>query len=186
MKIYTKTGDKGSTSLYGGKRVSKSDLRINAYGTMDELNSWMGMLRDQEINKDKKDILIAIQNKLFVIGSLLAAEPGNTKLKLPSLAIADIQFLEQQIDTMDAILPPMRYFILPGGHPSVSVCHVTRTVCRRGERLVIELDQQAKVDPLIIQYLNRLSDFLFVLARAMGHALKIEETPWLPAENSQP
>ena len=183
MKIYTKTGDQGSTSLFGGKRVSKADLRIDAYGTVDELNSWMGMVRDQEVNRSRYEILVSIQNNLFVIGSMLAAEPGNTKIKIPVLKEADIEQLESEIDLMDDSLPPMRFFVLPGGHPSVSCCHVTRTVCRRAERLVIALHQLEPVNSLVIKYLNRLSDYLFVLARKMAHNLKIEETPWKGAES---
>jgi len=178
MKIYTKTGDTGSTSLFGGKRVSKADLRIEAYGTIDELNAHVGLLRDQEVNKKREVILIEIQDRLFTIGSILAVEPGNTKVKVPALLADDISVLEKEIDTMDAQLPPMRSFVLPGGHPSVSVCHITRTVCRRAERLVIALDAVEKVDVLVIQYLNRLSDFLFMLSRKMAQETGATETPW--------
>ncbi|HEY9049561.1 MAG TPA: cob(I)yrinic acid a,c-diamide adenosyltransferase, partial [Ohtaekwangia sp.] len=142
MKIYTKTGDQGTTALFGGKRVSKADLRIETYGTVDELNSWIGMVRDQEVNQKRKDILVEIQDRLFTVGSILATEPGNTKVKIPALIPEDILFLEKQIDALDAELPPMRFFVLPGGHPSVSCCHVARTVCRRSERLIIALQQQ--------------------------------------------
>lgn len=180
MKIYTKTGDQGTTALFGGKRVSKSDLRIETYGTVDELNSWIGVLRDQEVNRTRSEELIEIQDRLFTIGSLLAAEPGNAKVKVPALIASDVIFLENKIDAMDAALEPMKVFVLPGGHQSVSFGHVTRTVCRRAERLVIALDQQEKVEPLIIQYLNRLSDYLFVLCRAMAVELKAPETPWKP------
>lgn len=180
MKIYTKTGDKGTTALFGGKRVSKADLRINTYGTVDELNAYIGLVRDQEVNTKRKEILVEIQDRLFTIGSILATEPGNTKVKVPSLSAQDVTFLEKEIDGMEAQLPPMKSFVLPGGHPSVSFCHVARTVCRRAERLVIELDAQEKVDPLIVQYLNRLSDYLFVLSRKMTAELGAEETPWKP------
>jgi cob(I)alamin adenosyltransferase len=180
MKIYTKTGDEGMTSLFGGKRVSKADLRIDAYGTVDELNCCIGLLRDQEINKIREAILIEIQERLFTVGSLLATEPGNTKVKVPVLHEGDISDLEKEIDAMDEQLPPMRFFVLPGGHPSVSVGHIARTVCRRCERLVIALDQQEKVAPLIIQYLNRLSDYLFMLCRKMAQELNVIETPWRP------
>jgi cob(I)alamin adenosyltransferase len=180
MKIYTKTGDEGTTSLFGGKRVSKSDLRIDTYGTVDELNSYVGLLRDQEVNKKRKEILVEIQDRLFTIGSILATEPGNVKVKIPSLQEADITFLEKQIDGMDSQLPPMKSFVLPGGHESVSFGHVARTVCRRAERLVIALDQLEKVDSLVIKYLNRLSDYLFVLCRMMTQELGAEETPWKP------
>lgn len=178
MKIYTKTGDQGTTSLFGGKRVSKAELRIEAYGTVDELNSWMGLLRDQEVNVKRQPVLITIQNRLFTIGSMLAAEPGNTKIKIPVLSDEDVTLLERSIDEMDAQLQPMRHFILPGGHASVSYCHIARTVCRRAERLVIRLRQEEPVEDIVIRYLNRLSDFLFVLARAMGNELQVEETPW--------
>ena len=180
MKIYTKTGDEGTTSLFGGKRVSKSELRIDTYGTVDELNSWMGVLRDQEVNQKRKDVLIEIQDRLFTIGSILATEPENTKVKIPSLSENDVAFLEKGMDEMDALLQPMRFFVLPGGHTSISWGHVARTVCRRAERLVIALHQHEKVEPLVIKYLNRLSDYLFVLCRMMTHELGVEETPWKP------
>ena len=180
MKIYTKTGDKGTTALFGGKRVSKADLRIETYGTIDELNSYIGLVRDQEVNAKRKNVLVEIQDRLFTIGSILATEPGNTKVKVPALVEADITFLEKEIDAMDSQLPPMKSFVLPGGHQSVSFCHVARTVCRRSERLVIALDAQEKVDVLIVQYLNRLSDYLFMLSRKMTAELGAEETPWKP------
>jgi cob(I)alamin adenosyltransferase len=180
MKIYTKTGDKGTTALFGGKRVSKADLRIDTYGTVDELNSWIGLVRDQSVNEVRKDFLVAIQDRLFTIGSILATEPGNTKVKIPALADDDIEIVEKEIDAMDSQLPPMRFFVLPGGHPSVSFCHIARTVCRRCERLTIALHNQEPVDEKVIRYLNRLSDYLFVLARKMGAELNIEDTPWKP------
>ena len=180
MKIYTKTGDHGTTSLFGGKRVSKADLRIDSYGTVDELNSYLGLLRDQEVNQKRKDVLIEIQDRLFTIGSILATEPGNTKVKIPLLIESDITFLEVEMDRMEEMLPPMRFFVLPGGHASVSFGHVARTVCRRAERLAIALDEQEKINPLVIKYLNRLSDYLFMLCRMMTFELKIEETPWKP------
>lgn len=178
MKIYTKTGDQGTTALFGGKRISKADLRIDTYGTVDELNSWIGLIRDQPVNGKRKDFLIAIQDRLFTIGSLLATEPGNKKVKIPLLAEADVTALEKEIDDMDAQLPPMRSFILPGGHQSVSFCHLARTVCRRAERLIIALHNQEPADTLIIQYINRLSDYLFVLCRKMSSELSVEDTPW--------
>lgn len=180
MKIYTKTGDKGTTALFGGKRVSKADLRIDTYGTIDELNSWIGMVRDLEVNQKRKDVLVEIQDRLFTIGSILATEPGNTKVKIPSLAEADILFLEKEIDAMDAALPPMRFFVLPGGHTVISHCHVARTVCRRSERLIIALHAQETVPDEVIKYINRLSDYLFVLSRMVAHELRAEETPWKP------
>jgi cob(I)alamin adenosyltransferase len=180
MKIYTKTGDTGQTSLFGGKRVSKAELRIDSYGTIDELNSYIGLLRDQEINHTRKDLLVEIQDRLFTIGSILATEPGNEKVKVPALRGEDVQLLEREIDALDAALPPMRSFVLPGGHVSVSVCHITRTVCRRAERIVIALNSVEPVEPLVIQYINRLSDYLFVLSRKISKELGAEETPWTP------
>src|SRR6267378_6082133 len=180
MKIYTKTGDQGTTSLFGGKRVSKADLRIDSYGTVDELNAYIGMLRDQEVNHKRKDSLVEIQDRLFTIGSILATEPGNTKVKIPALQEQDIQLLEKEIDRMEAGLPPMRVFVLPGGHTSVSFGHIARTVCRRAERLAVALEEQEKVDTLVVQYLNRLSDYLFVLCRKMANELDAEEIPWKP------
>jgi cob(I)alamin adenosyltransferase len=180
MKIYTKTGDQGITSLFGGKRVSKAELRIETYGTVDELNSFLGLVRDQQVNQKRQEVLVEIQDRLFTIGSILATEPGNEKLKIPSLLEEDIQFLENEMDAMDESLPPMRFFVLPGGHQSVSFCHVARTVCRRVERLTISLSTQEHVDALVIKYLNRLSDYLFVLARKMAAELDVEETPWRP------
>jgi cob(I)alamin adenosyltransferase len=180
MKIYTKTGDQGVTSLFGGQRVSKSHQRIDAYGTVDELNSYVGLLRDQEVNQKRAAVLLEIQDRLFTIGALLATVPGNEKVKVPPMLAEDISFLEQEIDRMEAELPPLKVFVLPGGHSSVSFGHVARTVCRRAERLVITIDLQEKVDPCIIPYLNRLSDFLFVLCRKMAQELGAEETPWKP------
>jgi cob(I)alamin adenosyltransferase len=180
MKIYTKTGDQGTTSLFGGKRVSKADLRIETYGTVDELNSYIGLLRDQEVNKSREKTLLSIQDRLFTIGSILAVEPGNTKVKVPSLSEEDVTFLEKEIDDIDKGLEPMRFFILPGGHPSVSYCHIARTVCRRAERHAIALHQNDPVDPLVIKYLNRLSDYLFTLSRAIAKESGAIETPWKP------
>ena len=180
MKIYTKTGDAGYTSLFGGERVSKSHYRIDAYGTVDELNAYIGLLRDQEVNHPVQTILIQVQNKLFTIGAILATEPGNTKVKVPKLDEQDILDLETEIDKMDRELPPIRNFVLPGGHVSVSFGHLARTVCRRAERLVIALDAQENVDPLVVKYLNRLSDYLFMLCRKMAVDLGIAEIPWKP------
>jgi len=180
VKIYTKTGDQGTTSLIGGKRVSKADLRIDTYGTVDELNSHIGLLRDQQANQGRKHILIEIQDRLFTIGSTLASAPDNAKIKIPSLVDSDIQFLEKEIDAMEAELPPMKFFVLPGGHQSVSICHIGRTVCRRAERLTIALHEHESVELLVIKYLNRLSDYLFVLSRKMAQELGAEETPWKP------
>jgi cob(I)alamin adenosyltransferase len=180
MKIYTKTGDQGTTALFGGKRVSKADLRIDTYGTVDELNSWIGLLRDLDVNTSKKEILVSIQDRLFTVGSILATEPGNTKVRIPSLHEQDVIALEKDIDQMETTLEPMKFFVLPGGHQHVSFGHVARTVCRRAERLVIELNSQEAVEPLVIKYLNRLSDFLFVLCRWMTRRLNAEEIPWHP------
>lgn len=180
MKIYTKTGDKGQTSLVGGTRVSKTELRIEAYGTVDELNSCVGLVRDQAVNNDRKDILKEIQDRLFTIGSILASEPEQTKKRIPDLHESDIELLEKEMDRMDESLEPMRFFILPGGHQSVSFGHLARTVCRRAERVVIRLSQETEVDDLVIRYLNRLSDYLFVLCRMMIKDLNIEEISWKP------
>lgn len=180
MKIYTKTGDQGTTALFGGKRVSKADQRIETYGTVDELNSWIGLVRDQAVNAVRQESLVMIQDRLFTVGSILATEPGNTKVRIPSLSEEDILFLEKEIDAMDSALPPMRSFILPGGHQSVSFGHVARTVCRRAERLTIALQEHETVDPLVIKYLNRLSDYLFMLCRKMAQELQAPETPWKP------
>ena len=180
MKIYTKTGDKGTTALIGGTRVSKADLRIEAYGTVDELNSYIGLVRDQEVNHIRLDILKEIQDRLFTIGALLATDPDRSKMKTPDLHEEDITLLEQEIDKYTAEVPPLRAFVLPGGHQSVSFCHVARCVCRRAERLAISLQQVSEVDNLIIKYLNRLSDYLFALCRKMTQELNAEEITWKP------
>jgi cob(I)alamin adenosyltransferase len=179
MKIYTKTGDQGMTSLFGGNRVSKADLRIDAYGTIDELNAWIGMVRDCPSNVNRSSVLNQFQNDLFIIGAELATVPGNTKVKIPHLAQAHISFIEQQIDALDSALPPMKSFVLPGGHHDISTCHIARTVCRRAERICTALHQVEPVDPLILQYINRLSDYLFVLSRTIANELSITETPWI-------
>ena len=179
VKIYTKTGDKGQTSLLGGTRVPKNHLRIEAYGTVDELNSWIGLVRDQGINEHLHGILLIIQDRLFTIGSLLAADE-NLKMKLPALLPEDAVLLEREIDRMNEELPEMKSFILPGGHQAVSFCHITRCVCRRAERLVIGLSVDGKVDEEIIIYLNRLSDFLFILARKLASDFSAREVPWKP------
>ena len=159
MKIYTKTGDKGQTSLFGGKRVPKHHLRIDAYGTVDELNSYIGLIRDQDIDKQSIDTLIEIQDRLFTIGSILATEPENTKVKVPQLNSDDIVLLENEIDVMNENLPEMRSFVLPGGHTIVSYCHITRCVCRRAERIISHLAELETVDEIVLIYLNRLSDY---------------------------
>lgn len=180
MKIYTKTGDKGQTSLVGGTRVSKAHLKIDAYGTVDELNAYVGLLRDQPINQDRRDLLKEIQDRLFTIGAILASEPAQTKKQLPDLHEADIALLENEMDKMDEHLAPLRAFVLPGGHQSVSFAHVARTVCRRAERLVIALTDIEPVDDLVVKYLNRLSDFLFMMSRKMTQELGSEEVTWKP------
>jgi cob(I)alamin adenosyltransferase len=181
MKIYTKTGDKGQTGLIGGRRVSKADLRIDAYGTVDELNSWIGLVRDQPINSSQKDLLKEIQDRLFTVGAELATDPEKAiKRAMPAIISEDVAVLEQAMDLMDAELPELRAFVLPGGHESVSFCHLARTVCRRAERLVIALNEESPVDDLVLQYLNRLSDYLFVLSRKMAQELGAEEVAWKP------
>lgn len=181
MKIYTKTGDKGQTGLIGGSRVSKADLRIDAYGTVDELNSWIGLVRDQAVNTNRKDFLKEIQDRLFTIGSELATDPDKTvKRAMPAIIPRDVTSLEDAMDAMDAELPELRAFVLPGGHQAVSYCHLARTVCRRAERLIIALNQQSPVDDLVLQYINRLSDYLFVLSRKMAQELGSEEVAWKP------
>lgn len=180
MKIYTKTGDKGTTSLIGGTRLSKAHVRIDAYGTVDELNSYIGLLRDQPVNELRKELLKEIQDRLFTIGSHLASEADQKKKILPDLHEEDLTLLEGEMDRIDALVPPLRAFILPGGHTSVSFGHVARTVCRRAERAVIHLQQTEEVEPIVVRYLNRLSDYLFMLCRAMTHELGIEEVTWQP------
>ena len=180
MKIYTKKGDFGETGLLGGTRVSKSNNRIESYGTIDELNSWIGLLRDQPIDAHSIEILLQIQYQLFSIGSHLAADPTKSGIKLPTILESDILILEKEIDSMNNNLPELRFFILPGGHVTVSNCHIARCVCRRAERVVVKLSAQEKVEAIIIKYLNRLSDYLFVLSRKFAHDLKIIETPWRP------
>ena len=180
MKIYTKTGDKGETSLIGGTRVKKHHVRIESYGTVDELNSYIGLVRDQEVNAGRKDLLKEIQDRLFTIGSSLASDPERSKMKIPDLHAEDITLLEKEMDKMNETLPELRVFILPGGHQSVSFCHLARVVCRRAERLVIALQEESFVADLVVQYLNRLSDYLFVLSRMMAHELNAEEVQWKP------
>ncbi len=180
MKIYTKTGDEGLTSLIGGTRVPKYDLRIESYGTVDELNSYIGLIRDHDIDADQKDTLKEIQDRLFTIGAALASDPEKSKMKIPDLHLSDITFLESQIDEMNLVLPELKHFILPGGSPVVSICHVSRCVCRRAERIIVHLKEESFVDEKVIIYLNRLSDYLFVLARKLCHDSKIPENQWLP------
>lgn len=182
QKIYTKTGDKGKTSLIGGTKVLKSHLRIEAYGTIDELNSFIGLCLDHLKPYNISNSLAEIQDRLFTIGSALACDPDKeTKLKIPDLHEADVELLEKEIDKMNEVLPPMKSFILPGGHVAVSNLHIARCVCRRAERCCVRMQKkEMEVDPLIIKYLNRLSDNLFVLARFAAHQLGAQEIPWKP------
>ena len=182
IKIYTKTGDKGSTTLIGGTKVPKNDIRIETYGTVDELNSWIGLINDQLNDDAFRSELKEIQDRLFTIGSSLATDAEKEpKMKLPDLNDGDIQFLENRIDVMTAELPVMKNFIVPGGHVAVSSIHITRCVCRRAERLAVNMQQHDLfVDEKLIQYLNRLSDYLFTLARYGAQKLGAEEIPWKP------
>jgi cob(I)alamin adenosyltransferase len=179
LKIYTKGGDKGETSLLGGTRVLKSHERVEAYGNLDELNSFIGLLRDQEMDSHYREVLIRIQQNLFVAEALVARDPQNQTRDLPGLSEDDIAVLEKEIDAMNEQLPALTNFILPGGHPIVSYCHVARTVCRRAERSLIRLNQLSPVENIIIQLLNRLSDYLFVLARKTGQDAGATETLWI-------
>lgn len=187
MKIYTKTGDKGTTALFGGTRVPKYHIRINSYGTVDELNANIGLLRDQKISLHTQEILLKIQNNLFTMGSMLATDPkkstfksGKERLNIPKINEADIQLLENEIDSMNETLPELTHFILPGGHSTVSICHVCRGVCRRAERCSTALYDLEPFDELILQYLNRLSDYLFVLARKLSFDFQVDEIQWIP------
>jgi cob(I)alamin adenosyltransferase len=180
MKIYTKTGDQGETSLLGGTRVLKSDRRIETYGTVDELNSFIGLIADLDPDKERTALLRNIQSRMFTIGSSLAAENDRAKDFKPDLEESDITQLETAIDEMNTVLPSMTNFIIPGGHQLISTTHVARTVCRRAERRVIELAASADVEEIVVRYLNRLSDFLFVLARKQGFDMGIDEVPWKP------
>jgi cob(I)alamin adenosyltransferase len=177
-KIYTKTGDKGETSLLGGKRVPKYHLRIEAYGTIDELNSFVGLLRDQAIASHYKEILFETQDRLFTAESLIAADQGSEGFNLPALTESDISLLEREIDQMNEALPPLTNFILPGGHPAVSLAHVCRTICRRAERIIFHLAVDHPVDELIVRYFNRLSDYFFVLARKLALDQGIPDQVW--------
>ena len=180
MKIYTRKGDLGETSLLGGSRVPKHHLRIEAYGTVDELNSWIGLLRDQPISKDYISRLLEIQDRLFTLGAELAVDPQKKNVRTPTLTEEDILLLENSIDRMNDQLPEMKNFVLPGGHTIVSYCHISRCVCRRAERLVTRLSEESAVDGLIIKYLNRLSDYLFMLSRKLASELDAPEIPWKP------
>jgi cob(I)alamin adenosyltransferase len=180
MKIYTKTGDKGKTSLIGGTKVSKGHLRIEAYGTVDELNSWIGLCCDLTQDEPTRTTLREIQDRLFTIGSTLASDPDkDQKMKIPDLHETDVLLLEKEIDRMEEVLPAMKNFILPGGHPTISYLHIARCVCRRAERCCVRLEtEKDEIGSVVLKYLNRLSDYLFVLARFTGLQLKAEEIPW--------
>lgn len=187
MKIYTRTGDEGTTALFGGTRVPKSHLRIDAYGTVDELNSHIGLVKDTYNNAATKTLLNRIQDRLFTVGAILATDPEKAKLKngkerlaIPKITAEDIEQLEHEIDHMNENLPEMTHFILPGGHPNVSYCHITRCVCRRAERLATALYNLEPFDKKVLQYLNRLSDYLFVLARKISKDVDAEEVKWIP------
>ncbi|MBQ0735681.1 cob(I)yrinic acid a,c-diamide adenosyltransferase [Aquimarina celericrescens] len=191
MKIYTKTGDKGTTALFGGTRVPKHHIRIESYGTVDELNSHIGLIRDQEIEEQSKKILINIQDKLFTVGAVLATDPekailksGQKRLNIATISVEDVELLENEMDRMNESLAPMTHFVLPGGHQTVSFCHIARCVCRRAERLATALYEIAPFEETTLQYLNRLSDYLFVLARKLSFDLKADEIKWIPTKNS--
>ena len=187
MKVYTKTGDKGTTALFGGTRVPKHHIRIESYGTVDELNSHIGLIRDQEINPFYKRTLEKIQDKLFTVGAILATPPdkailknGKERLNIPKISEIDIELLESEIDGMELQLEPMTHFVLPGGHTTVSYCHIARCVCRRAERLSVHLNELEPTDEMVLTYLNRLSDYLFVLARKLSKDLDADEVKWIP------
>ncbi|TXE17145.1 cob(I)yrinic acid a,c-diamide adenosyltransferase [Psychroserpens burtonensis] len=191
MKIYTKTGDKGTTALFGGTRVPKHHIRIDSYGTVDELNSHLGLIRDQDIDNHYKELLIAIQDRLFTVGAILATDPdkatlknGKERLNIPKISEGDIERLEHEMDRMNESLPEMTHFVLPGGHQTVSFCHIARCVCRRAERLASALNDLEPFQPESLKYLNRLSDYLFVLARKLSYDLKAEEVKWIPQKES--
>ncbi len=181
MKIYTKTGDKGTTSLIGGKRVPKHHPRIEAYGTVDELMAFVALLRDQnEVDEYRKSVLAEVLDRLMSCASILAADCDDCQVKIPSIPDSDIEFLERQMDEMDSQLEPLTSFVLPGGHQVVSLCHISRTICRRAERLAIELSENTQVPQNLIMYLNRLSDFFFMLSRYTAKKLNIMQIPWVP------
>ncbi|MEH6408205.1 MAG: cob(I)yrinic acid a,c-diamide adenosyltransferase [Leeuwenhoekiella sp.] len=190
MKIYTKTGDDGTTSLFGGTRVPKHHIRIDSYGTVDELNSHLGLIRDQQIDEHSKEVLAIIQKKLFTVGAVLATDPqkailknGEKRLKIDGITEEDLLILENEIDSMNETLPQMTHFILPGGHQTVSFCHIARCVCRRAERLSTALNTLEPFDKNSLKYLNRLSDYLFVLARKLSKDLHAEEVKWIPEKS---
>ena len=187
MKIYTKTGDKGKTSLFGGPRVAKYDLRIEAYGTVDELNSYIGLIGDQKIDDHTLKVLRKIQHELFTLGSMLATphekkilKSGKERLNIPKISDSIIEDLEKEMDKMNETIPPMTHFVLPGGHTTVSYCHIARCICRRAERISTQLSDESTIEPQILMYLNRLSDYLFVLARKLTFDNNAQEIKWIP------
>ena len=184
MQIYTRTGDDGTTGLIGGSRIKKYDLRLEAYGTIDELNSYVGLIRSLQHDEHADEILNKIQRKLFVIGAHLASDDSTILIKkqLP-WGDADIELLEHEMDQMFTVLPRLNNFILPGGCQATSVCHIARTVCRRAERRIVELAEKSEVDSKLIKYINRLSDYLFVLSRKISFDQKAAETLWSPEVN---
>jgi cob(I)alamin adenosyltransferase len=191
MKIYTKTGDKGTTSLFGGTRVPKHHICIESYGTVDELNAHIGLIKDQKVDSHTKEILNRVQDRLFTIGAILATDPeksilksGKERLNIPKISEEDIKLLETEMDSMNEELPEMTHFILPGGHQSVSFCHIGRCVCRRAERMATALYEISPFSDLVLQYLNRLSDYLFVLARKLSKDMKADEVKWIPTKDN--
>lgn len=178
MKIYTKKGDRGDTSLFGGDIASKADLRIEAYGTVDELNSFLGSVLTQEISTESRDVLVAVQHDLFVIGADLAT-PDPEKARIAVCSDASVDKMEKAIDRMEQFLPPLKQFILPGGGTAGASLHLARTVCRRAERRVVALGKESIIHAINITYLNRLSDLLFVMARYENHLANETEIPWI-------
>ena len=192
MKIYTKTGDKGTTALFGGTRVAKHSLRIESYGTVDELNAYLGLIRDQDIAEQHKKILLKIQKDLFTLGAILATDPEKAKLKngkerldIKKIKERDIHLLEEEMDAMEATLPAMTHFVLPGGHQTVSFCHIARCICRRAERHATALYEHEPFDVRALQYINRLSDYLFMLARKLTQDLQAKEIKWIPEKEKE-
>jgi len=178
FKIYTKAGDAGQTSLFGGRRLSKHHLRIESYGTVDELNAYVGLLRDSTEDESVREVLKNVQDRLFTIGANLASDPDK-EISAPDLEEADVEGLEKEMDRMEESLPPLKNFILPGGHTTVSFCHIARTVCRRAERLIVALAHEEEVPEIILKYMNRLSDYFFILARKLSRDLGAEEVVWI-------
>ena len=180
MKIYTRAGDSGTSTLLGGNIVPKDHPRLEAYGTLDELNSWIGLIRDQLSDEATRETLLKIQDRIMVGSTILASEKKDSSVTIPELFENDISFLELEIDRMDKLLKPLRSFILPGGHTTVSYCHLARTTCRRAERYSIKFIKYSEQTGILVKYLNRLSDYLFILARKIAMDLKIEEIIWQP------